>query len=214
MPMSADAAVAPTKRRVSKLMLLAGLLCIAMGVWVIAGPLYTAWHRGAAATAATDAWQDPDNGDIAGPAPSASSGFSQHVCGDPASASYAHISFNNPDTERYAGVAFDGTWDMLKSQSMVHYKTTPAPGAKGNVIIAFHREPNYEHIDQLNVGGTVTIQDRTCKKFTYRVTQRWVLSPDKVTQLVPTTGHDLTMVTCTPFWDDSQRIIWRATLVP
>jgi sortase A len=110
-------------------------------------------------------------------------------------------------------VATDGTWDSLHNRSMVHYTGTPAPGQQGNSIIAFHREPDYEHIDQLNVGDTVSVQDRTCHTFVYRVTGRWTLNPSSVNQLVPTSGHDLTLITCTPFWVDSQRIVWRASLV-
>jgi hypothetical protein len=34
-----------------------------------------------------------------------------------------------------------------------------------------------------------------------------------VTQLGTTTGHDLTLVTCTPWWRDYNRIVWRGTLV-
>jgi sortase A len=102
---------------------------------------------------------------------------------------------------------------MLKERSMVHYKTSAAPGQQGNVIVAFHREPHYEHIDQLKVGDTVTVQDRSCTTFTYRITDRWTLAPSKVTQLVSTSGHDLTLITCTPWWRDYDRIVWRATLV-
>jgi LPXTG-site transpeptidase (sortase) family protein len=59
----------------------------------------------------------------------------------------------------------------------------------------------------------VSIQDRSCHTFVYKVTGKWVLDPSRVTQLAPTSGHDLTLVTCTPFWVDSQRIIWRASLI-
>ncbi len=83
----------------------------------------------------------------------------------------------------------------------------------GNVIVAFHREPHYEHIDMLEVGDTVTVQDRSCATFTYRITQRWTLSPNRITQLVTTSGHDLTLITCTPWWQDYNRIVWRAALV-
>jgi LPXTG-site transpeptidase (sortase) family protein len=59
----------------------------------------------------------------------------------------------------------------------------------------------------------VTVQDRSCRAFVYKIVGRWTLSPSQVTQLQPTSGHDLTLITCTPFWVDSQRIVWRAGLV-
>jgi LPXTG-site transpeptidase (sortase) family protein len=96
---------------------------------------------------------------------------------------------------------------------MVHYHGAPDPGQAGNVIIAFHREPDYQYIDQMGVGAQITVQDRSCHVWTYQVTQVWTLNPDDVSQLNPTSGHDLTLITCTPWWTDTQRIIWRATLV-
>jgi len=96
---------------------------------------------------------------------------------------------------------------------MVHYAGTPNPGQQGNVIIAFHREPDFQFINQLNVGATITIQNRTCQTYVYRVTQRWNLAPARVTQLGPTSGHELTMVTCDPWWQDYNRLVWRAELI-
>jgi len=96
---------------------------------------------------------------------------------------------------------------------MVHYRGTSDPGQQGNVIIAFHREPDYQNINQLGVGGTITIQDRACHTFVYQVTQTWDLPPSQVTQLSPTSGYDLTMITCDPWWQDYNRIVWRATLI-
>jgi len=107
----------------------------------------------------------------------------------------------------------NGTWTLLNSRSMVHYQTTPNPGQAGNVIIAFHREPDFQYINQLNVGDTITIQSRTCQTFVYRVIKRWDLPPNQVTQLGPTTGHELTMVTCDPWWQDYDRFVWRAELI-
>jgi sortase A len=96
---------------------------------------------------------------------------------------------------------------------MVHYAGTPNPGQQGNVIIAFHREPDFQFINQLSVGATITVQNRTCQTYVYRVTQRWTLAPARVTQLGPTSGHELTMVTCDPWWQDYNRLVWRAELV-
>ena len=110
-------------------------------------------------------------------------------------------------------MAGDGTWDLLLKRSMVHYQGTAAPGQKGNDIIAFHREPEYQHVDELKVGDVVDVQDRNCKTWAYRISGRWQLSPSRVTQLTSTDGYDLTLITCTPFWQDTERLVWRATLV-
>jgi sortase (surface protein transpeptidase) len=46
----------------------------------------------------------------------------------------------------------------------------------------------------------------------YTITQRWDLAPSAVTQLVPTDGQELTLITCDPWWQDYNRLVWRADL--
>jgi sortase A len=191
-----------------------GLIAILAGIGLLAVPLLGVWQRGQADQTALSSWQKGGSNALAG-APATSTAAPRTVaCGSGSPSDYALVSFSAPTADHYAGVATDGTWDSLHNRSMVHYTGTPAPGAKGNSIIAFHREPDYEHIDQLVVGDTVSVQDQSCHTFVYKITGRWVLDPSKVTQLQPTSGHDLTLITCTPFWVDSQRIVWRASLVP
>ena len=64
-----------------------------------------------------------------------------------------------------------------------------------------------------DIGDTVTIHDKACQTFVYKITGRWDLAPDRVTQLSPSTGYDLTLVTCDPWWQDYNRLVWRASLV-
>ena len=192
-----------------------GLAAIVTGVGLVVVPLLGVFQRGQADQSALNSWNSGGKDSIAG-APSLAAGTPVPTtvsCGSSSASDFALVTFNAPASEHYAAVATDGTWDALHNRSMVHYTGTPSPGQQGNSIIAFHREPDFEHIDLLKVGDTVTIEDRSCKSYTYQVTGRWVLDPSRVTQLVPTTGHDLTLITCTPFWVDTQRIVWRASLV-
>jgi LPXTG-site transpeptidase (sortase) family protein len=144
----------------------------------------------------------------------ASSASTPSTCGGGGSASdaYALVEFTGLPQDGYVGVAVNGNWTQLDDRSMVHWYGSPAPGGQGNVIIAFHREPDYLNIDQLAVGGTITIQDRTCQTYVYTITQRWDIPPSDVTQLVPTGGQQLTLITCTPWWQDYDRLVWRADL--
>jgi len=128
------------------------------------------------------------------------------------SQAYALVEFTGLPQYGYAAVSVNGNWSLLDNRDMVHWYASPAPGGTGNVIIAFHREPNFEYIDQLSAGDTITIQDRSCNSYVYTVTNFWTLSPSQVTQLVPTSGHLLTMITCTPWWQDYDRLVWRADL--
>lgn len=202
-------------RRARLALLTAGLGLIAAGVLVIAIPLFHVWQRGQADSEALKAWKSGGSQALVGAAPAA--GAPPSATCRAASAppdDYALVSFPSLPQYGYAQVAGNGTWDLLAQRSMVHYQTSAAPGQQGNVIIAFHREAEFQHIDELKPGDTVDVQDRACRVWHYRVTQRWTLAPERVTQLDSTAGHDLTLITCTPWYIDSQRIVWRAELVP
>ena len=198
-------------RRARTVVLLVGIAAVLAGVGIIAVPIIGALVRGHGDQSALNSWHNGGSNALKGAA--AASDASHTACGSTSPNDYALLKFSAPGDDHYAGVAGDGTWDLLNQRTMVHYHGTPDPGQRGNSIIAFHREPDYQNIDQLNVGDTVTIQDRSCKTFVYKITQRWILAPQDVTQLVPTNGYDVTMVTCDPWWQDYNRIIWRGSLV-
>jgi LPXTG-site transpeptidase (sortase) family protein len=76
-----------------------------------------------------------------------------------------------------------------------------------------HREPNFEPLGTLKAGDTVVITNRACQQFTYVISNMWTESPSKVTQLQPiSSGTWITLITCTPLWIDSERIVIRAQL--
>ena len=209
---------APRGHRLSRVRLLVSLLGIGLivaGILVVAIPLYQVWQRGRADDQALQQWNSGGSSKLAGPVSGTPQPASATTtCGGAQAPAdeYALVTFPSLAQYGYAGVAGDGTWDMLSQRSMVHYATTPAPGQQGNVIIAFHREPDFEHIDSLAVGATVDVQDRSCHVWHYQITQSWKLDPSNVTQLTQTGGHDLTLITCTPWYVDTQRLVWRATL--
>jgi LPXTG-site transpeptidase (sortase) family protein len=191
-----------------------GIAAILAGAVLLVAPMLGVFQRGQADQSAVNNWQSTGNNAVTGPnANGGSADAAKTTCGSSSPGDYALVSFNAPAQYHYAGVSGDGTWDLLNQRSMVHYHGTPDPGQQGNVIIAFHREPDYQYIDQLNSGDTITIQDHACHKFVYKVTGRWIIPPEKVTQLAPTSGHDLTLVTCDPWWQDFNRLVLRAELV-
>ncbi len=200
-------------------MMLIGVGLVVAGLVVIAVPIVTTYLRGQNDNRALQEWNAGGASALAGAPhdPDAVPGTSTAARCVPNSApadDYALVDFVGLPQYGYAGVAGNGDWNSLHQRSMVHYRTSAAPGQKGNVIIAFHREPHYEHIDQMKVGDQVTVQDRSCTVFTYRITSMAIHDPTKVTELVDTPGqYDLTLITCTPWWRDYQRIVWRATLV-
>lgn len=197
-----------SRRRLRLTLFGAGAACIVAGILVIAIPLVQVYTRGHRDTDALKTWDSGGASAMVGPLRGSHTG----ACGSTTTADYALVSFPSlPDG--YAGVAGNGSWDLLDQRSMVHYTTSAAPGGQGNVIIAFHREPDFQHIDQLKKGDLVSVQDQTCHTFQYRITQEWDLDPRKVDQLGQTTGHELTLITCTPWFQDYRRLVWRAELV-
>jgi len=186
-----------------------GVAAILAGGALIAGPIIGVFQRGATDSTALKHW----NGGTAHPAVPAPVASKSPICGTSSATDYALVNFGAPAQYHYAAVAGSGTWALLDSRSMVHYEGTPDPGQQGNVIIAFHREPDFQYINELNVGDTITIQNRTCQTYVYRVTAKWDLPPSRVTQLTPTSGHELTMITCDPWWQDYNRFVWRAELI-
>src|SRR3984957_14396373 len=196
--------------RVWMVLLALGVAAIISGGALIAGPLIGVFQRGAADSTAINHWKGGTTKPAVVPAPVASK---SPACGTSSATDYALVNFGAPAHYHYAAVAGNGTWALLDSRSMVHYAGTPNPGQAGNVIIAFHREPDFQYINELNVGDTITIQSRTCQTYVYRVIKRWDLPPSQVTQLGPTTGHELTLVTCDPWWQDYNRLVWRAELI-
>jgi LPXTG-site transpeptidase (sortase) family protein len=186
-----------------------GIASILAGGALIAGPIIGVFERGAADSTALKHWKSTPAHPIA-VAPAASS---TPACGTSSPTDFALVDFGAPAQYHYAAVAGNGTWTLLNSRSMVHYSGTPNPGQLGNVIIAFHREPDFQYINEMNVGDTISIENRACQTFVYEVTNRWDLSPSQVTQLGPTAGHELTMITCDPWWQDYDRLVWRAELI-
>lgn len=212
------------RRWSSRAIMLAGVGLIVAGLVVVAVPIITTYIRGAADDQALKDWRSGGSAALAGapnapdavPGSSTAGGAAAPACQPNAApaADYALVNFVALPQYNYAGVAGNGDWNSLHQRSMVHYKTSPAPGQKGNVIIAFHREPHYEHIDQMKVGDEVTVQDRACQTFTYKITGKWTHYPNQVNELVNTpNAYNLTLITCTPWWRDYERIVWRATLV-
>ena len=192
-------------------LLAVGVASILAGGGLIAGPIIGVLQRGAADSTALKHWKvSPAHPAAPVPAPVASA---SPACGTSSPTDFALVSFEAPAQYHYAAVAGNGTWALLDSRSMVHYSGTPSPGQQGNVIIAFHREPDFQHIDELKVGDTISIQNRTCQTFVYKVTNRWDVAPSRVTQLSPTSGHELTLITCDPWWQDYNRLVWRAELI-
>jgi len=207
------------KIRLSVALAASGVLLIVVGLAIFIPPLIGVLQRSHADTQALHKWGDP------GAAlssklpkvktiqqPSASPVATAPSCGSGSPASeYALIDF--PSLSGIEGVAGNGNWSLLLDRSVVHYATTPGPGQPGNGLYALHREPNFEPLGTLKNGDPIVLTNRSCQQFTYLITNIWTEYPSQVTQLQPiSTGSWITVITCTPLWIDSHRLVIRARL--
>lgn len=207
------------RRRLGAILTGAGILVILAGLAIFVPPLVGLLQRSNADSQALRQWKDP------GAAlttrlpkvktinqPGATSVPTAAACGSGSpSSSYALIDF--PTLAGIEGVAGDGSWSLLYVRSVVHYQGSPGPGEPGNGLYAMHREPNFEPLGNLSPGDSIVLTSRSCQQFTYVITGIWTEYPGQVTQLRPiSTGTWITLITCTPLWIDSQRLVIRAQL--
>jgi LPXTG-site transpeptidase (sortase) family protein len=131
----------------------------------------------------------------------------------PAPNGYAELGF--PSLGGLKAIAGDGGWDALKGRTAVHWDKTPGPGEKGNVVFGMHREYGFQSADKLKAGDVVTVQMRSGRSFSYRIAWVRTVDPSQSKWIAPITdgSSTLTLITCTPLWVDSSRIVIRADLV-
>jgi sortase A len=99
-----------------------------------------------------------------------------------------------------------------------HFPETPLPGQLGNAAIAGHRtthlHPFYD-IDQLRPGDEIIVTTLN-GRYVYSVTGTDVVTPDDYADVIPTTDSTkatLTLVSCTPRYSSTNRIVVHSELL-
>jgi LPXTG-site transpeptidase (sortase) family protein len=101
-------------------------------------------------------------------------------------------------------------------QGVVHYPGTAEPGDHGNVVITGHSsyflwDPGqfkdvFALLHQVVEGDTIIVYHNQIK-YTYKVYQKEVVTPDKVSVLAQEGGDRLTLITCTPVGTNLKRLV-------
>jgi sortase A len=100
-----------------------------------------------------------------------------------------------------------------------HFPETPLPGQLGNAAIAGHRTTHlhpFFDIDKLQPGDPIIVTTFN-GRYVYHVTGTEVVDPGDYADVIPTTDvtkATLTLVSCTPRYSATNRIVVRADLVP
>jgi len=92
-----------------------------------------------------------------------------------------------------------GTDDRTLDRAVGHIEGTAQPGADGNLGIAGHRDGFFRGLKDITAGDVIEV-DTIQRKDVYRVERTWVVNPEDVSVLEPTSTRALTLVTCYPFY--------------
>jgi sortase A len=108
----------------------------------------------------------------------------------------------------------EGTDDTILNRAAGHIEDTALPGGDGNIGIAGHRDGFFRGLMDVAPGDAIELETIRATE-TYRIERIWIVNPDDVSVLDPTTGPTITLVTCYPFYfvgSAPQRYIVRASL--
>jgi sortase A len=92
-----------------------------------------------------------------------------------------------------------GTDDATLDRAVGHIEGTAPPGTDGNLGIAGHRDGFFRGLKDIAAGDAIELET-TQGKEAYRVERTWVVNPEDVWVLDPTSTRALTLVTCYPFY--------------
>lgn len=92
----------------------------------------------------------------------------------------------------------EGLSSRVLDRAVGHLRSTAAPGADGNCVLAGHRDTFFGPLKDVRVGDVVRITTAE-GRWDYRVTGRGVVSPHRTDLLRATDRPTLTLVTCYPF---------------
>lgn len=80
-----------------------------------------------------------------------------------------------------------------------HLPESALPGERGNIVLAGHRDTFFRPLRNIRRGDEITFKAAS-GSFQYRVESTEVVAPSDVRVLATSTGHNLTFITCFPFY--------------
>ena len=108
-----------------------------------------------------------------------------------------------------------GTDEVTLNRAVGHIEDTAIPGSDGNSGIAGHRDGFFRGLKDIAVGDAIELETLEAREV-YRVERTWIVDPEDISVLDPTTTRSLTLVTCYPFYyvgSAPKRFIVRAVRV-
>src|SRR5271157_5492262 len=97
-------------------------------------------------------------------------------------------------------------------RAVAHLSKSALPGERGNVALAGHRDTFFRPLRDIRLGDEIRFKTRE-RNFEYLVESIEIVAPTDIRVLESSTGHDLTLLTCFPFYyvgPAPQRFVVRA----
>lgn len=107
----------------------------------------------------------------------------------------------------------NGVWDVA-DWAVGHLATTPNPGGLGNAAYSAHDDIKgeiFKRLGELKPGDVVRLYTAHAA-YNYVVTNQLTVDPSDISVLDPTRNSTVTLISCTPYWVDTQRIIIQGVL--
>lgn len=103
----------------------------------------------------------------------------------------------------------DGVWSIPPAQAG-HLNASAFPGENSNMVLYAHnRRGLFANLHDVQRGHEVIVRTNRGQNFRYIVTEIMVVKPDEIDVVLPTQHEELTLYTCTGFFD-SQRLVVKA----
>lgn len=119
----------------------------------------------------------------------------------------------NVDARVAQTMPVDGSWDVV-DWAVGHLATTPNPGDRGNGAYAAHDDIKgeiFKREDELKPGDSIFLYTQRAL-YQYVVTEQLVVDPTNVSVLAPTAAPTITLISCVPYWVDTERLVVHAVL--
>lgn len=107
----------------------------------------------------------------------------------------------------------NGVWQVA-DWAVGHLTTTPNPGVPGNSAMAGHDDIEgeiFKRVNELRPGDMILLYTRDTV-YRYKVFNQEIVDPSNVSVLNQTRRPIVTLISCTPYWVDTQRLIIQAAL--
>jgi len=107
----------------------------------------------------------------------------------------------------------NGEWEVA-DWAVGHLTSTPFAGQNGNAAFSAHDDIKgeiFKRISELRPGDKVILSNAHAS-YTYLVTSEQLVDPSDVGVLNPTATPTVTLISCAPYWVDTQRVIVQAML--